>query len=112
MKALIIVLVLVFAVAVATAQAGGVTVTFEPAQVAVGEQFNVEVCGTGGRIVWLHVTYPDGTVQRLQFYSSYPGEGCENSYITLVASQAGTYTVEVLNKNESNVVGSGSGTAS
>jgi hypothetical protein len=106
---LLLVSALAALVVAAAAQAGRVTVVFEPATVAVGGQFHVEVCGTNSRLVDYTLTRPDGSVDRGQLFAN---DKCTEEYYLLVdAPLAGTYTLQLFNKNGNKLIGSGSGTA-
>jgi hypothetical protein len=92
----------------AAVQAGRIVVEFEPPQVAVGENFRVEICGTGGRLVDYRVTRPDGSSFQGQFFAN---DRCTNDYyVSVPATLAGTYTFEVLSGG-GKVQAAGSGTA-
>lgn len=92
-----------------TAVAGGVTVEFENPTVAVGDSFEVQICGTGGRMVDYTITTPTGSSSG-QLWAN---DKCTlYEYALLIpATTAGTYTVSIYNKNGNKLLASASGEA-
>jgi hypothetical protein len=95
------------AIAVGTSSAAGVTVSASPDPVAVGSDYTITVCGTGGRTVSLLITEPDGSQITGQFVTT----GACGSFAPLLADQAGDYLIQILNKNGSHVLASTTETA-